>query len=375
MAQAVLAGELTEAEGRWKIASIVLTEDIPASVSREIVSENRQLQADAEEHLRALLIDKIAGTNPNLDVQRIANGASISGWSRQLLRSPFARFHVLELGRGHKSRPIPVDPFDRKIVDSSCVDSEWSGPQGEERAESFLSAAAAYAKTASNRRANERIHLSARTLCRTYGLSSPRRCVYLPNRVALLARLEGDECAVQDDVMDTIEDMDHGYRGLAVVFEGWSLAELSEIAEVPAIASQRIALAALTPSPPPVQPHCSALRSALLASYPEVGGSHAVGGLVRRWVDVTTEACGSEYRAGEAVEPKPAVQRAKDELAWHQTVVSLVQRGVESLGVTPAQVAQTLSAMMETIIEPCATCRQGPRSGTRSNIGSFRSSR
>lgn len=354
VAQAVLAGKLSEAEGRWKIASIVLTEDFAGAASRSAATENYQLRVDAEDHLRSLLIDKIAGPRPALDIQMIADGASVSGWSRQLLRSRFAHLRVSEIAWKNGVRTVPVNPLDQRITEMACVDSEWSGPDGEDRAESFLSAASTYLGIASNRRQNERIHLSARTLCATYGLATPRRCVYLDNRHALLERLEGSECSVQDDVIDTLEDMDHGYRGLAVAFTGCSVAELTAIADVPAIVSQRIVLAALTPSTPPVRPHCSALKQAVLASYPEVGGNHVVGALVQEWVAVTTEAKNSEYRAGEVPVPKPKTQRAKEELAWHQTVTNLVQRGVRSLGETPAQVALTLANLMDSIVEQSA---------------------
>jgi hypothetical protein len=354
VAKAVLTGELSESEGRWEIAAIVLTENFPGAASRSVVVGNRQLQADAEDHLRSLLIDKIAGPRPALDLQRIAAGASVSGWSRQLLRSRFARIRVSEVAWMNGGRTVPVNPLDQRITEMACVDSEWSGPDGEDRSESFLSAASTYLDMASNRRQNERIHLSARTLCATYGLATPRRCVYLENRSALLERLTGSECSAQDDVIDTLEDMDHGYRGLAVAFSGCSVAELTAIADAPAIVSQRIVLAALTPSTPPVRPHCSALKQAILTAYPEVGGNHAVGSLVQEWVAVTTEAKNSEYRAGEVPVPKPKTQRNKEEMAWSRTVTNLVQRGVRSLGETPTQVAQTLAALMDSIVEQSA---------------------
>jgi len=109
VAQAVLAGKLSEAEGRWKIASIVLTEDFAGAASRSAATENYQLRVDAEDHLRSLLIDKIAGPRPALDIQMIADGASVSGWSRQLLRSRFAHLRVSEIAWKNGVRTVPVN--------------------------------------------------------------------------------------------------------------------------------------------------------------------------------------------------------------------------------------------------------------------------
>lgn len=347
LARSVLAGDLTESEARWEIAALVTSSEIPDAVAASIVkpATHRQDQIDTAQFLTELIQDKIAGPHPALDLAILAEGTSVSGWARKFASSSAARSTARRISFSVNDRCVPVSHDDQRLASLAVgLDgtSSWT-EDAPDHDQAFLALAAAYHEQSAATRTYERIHLSTRYLCEAFRLPTPCRGIDLPTYQALKDRLESSETAAFDDIVDTVENPSAGYRGLAALFTGVPIEELAPFTGLPPIVANRIALSALTPTPPPRQAHLRAMRDSLSNM---VGGKHAAGRLVNSWASMRTEVDRSEYGVSGHPKIRPFADRRRAQAQWTTTVEALVRRGVTQLGITPDAVRSTMERII-----------------------------
>ena len=230
LARSVLAGDLTESEARWEIAALITSSEIPGTVASSIArSGHRQDHIDTAQLLTELIQDKIAGPHPALDLTILAEGKSVSGWARKFCGSAAARSTARRISSRVSDRCVPVSHDDQRLASLAVgLDgtSSWT-EDALDRDEAFLALAAAYQEQSAATRSYERIHLSTRYLCAAFGLPTPCRGIDLPNYQDLKQRLATSETAAFDDIVDTVENPDGGYRGLAQLFAHAPVDELA----------------------------------------------------------------------------------------------------------------------------------------------------
>jgi len=350
LARAVIAGDLIESEARWEIAALVTSSGIPDAVASSIArSGHHQDQVDTAQLLTELIQDKIAGPRPALDLAILAEGKSVSGWTRKFCNSTASRSTAHRLSARVSERCVPISNDDQRLAALAVgLDGTSSWEEHESNHdEAFLALAAAYQEQSAFTRSYERIHLSTRYLCAAFGLPTPCRGIDLPNYQVLKDRLGMSGTAALDDIIDTVENPDGGYRGLAQLFAHVPIDELALFANLPAKVAHRIALSALTPTPPPHQAHLRAMRDDLAGL---VGGKHAAGRLVNSWVSVRTEVDRSEYGVSGHPKIRSVDDRRRSQEQWASMVASLVRGGVTQLGLTPDAVRVAMERIIDDVV-------------------------
>ncbi len=351
IAEAVCSGQQDERQGRWEIAVLVLEEaQIHEWAARKAVSCSRQTTDDIAAAYRELLEEKVAGPEPALDLARVASGSSVCGWAKGLLGSLEARKLARRLVFTSTVRTVPVSHSDSQLAACTVGIDGQSDFDWDDQDQAFMAAAASFEVLSAGKRANEVIHLSARSLCSVYHLPAPKRGLYLSGAAGLFDRLMDSVDAARDDITDTVENPDGGYRGLAVLWDQYPIKALEPFCEVPALAVQRIALSALTPIPPMNKMHLTALRDALV---PVIGSLHAAGRLASTWANLHTEATASEYGPHPRPRVKSLAARVEEQHEWERAVSDVLNRGCTKLGATPDAVRSSLTALArQTIGEP-----------------------
>ena len=193
----------------------------------------------------------------------------------------------------------------------------------------------------------ELLHLNAEHLCVISSVSPPRRAIHLPNRRALLKRLDQSVDACRSDLAEFVEREDVGENSLAALFTNLSIDDIDRVSRLNPLSSQMLARSALTPVP---QPRQAVVKSLRVSVEDSVGGPRAAGQLCRAYVNVVSEVDGSEFAADNAARRiKKASERKADFANWHSTVDGLVERGHVDLGTTPDTVLTTLSEKVRSI--------------------------
>ena len=111
IARLALTGETTEVEARRAIAAILVQADIPAYVSRGVREIDQQTRIDLTERLQELQVIKVMQqTDGGLNLGMLLDGASLSGWARNLAR--IAAQSKLRDIRKVTNRESLIDPLD-----------------------------------------------------------------------------------------------------------------------------------------------------------------------------------------------------------------------------------------------------------------------
>lgn len=285
------------------------------------------------------------------DLERLAAGDSLCGWMRQYLSSPPARQTVSRV----INRTAGVDTIhaveldvEESVVRSAQVNAERMFDEiidrvdGTERIDETTASIVQDAFSAKSKglRPAGLTHLRAHAICSAYHLPLPDRRLDLPDRDAVIATVEADEAVVRTALRC------HDDSAVSAAFASWPKSSIEALVELSPLVSQALALAALTPVPPPQQSHVTALRSAVTARF---GAARPVAALVRHFVEMVAETTSSEFDARHVFVVKTADERAADRERFVQGVERLLAGGETRLGTTPEAVEALLTSMLDTI--------------------------
>lgn len=272
---------------RWQIASLVQESSVPHRVAhRDARFYGPQGVADYVEYLCDKLVTVIV-KRKTCDLSELAKGESFSAWMYGICSSHISRAEVREAVQPHNKRIHGRDQ--RAPIEMVDLDVEISDDvHGDLWIDTWRDAHASMLPTAKLH--NEQIHLKAKVLIGAYHLREIKRGIYLPNRQELLDSLSDPKAATRDTLASIRWKK---IIGLAVLWND----QLDEMAELPTIVTNAIALSALTPFAPPTANTLKMLVNSL--DIPK----HQAGRLVRAFANCYSETYTSEYTHGE-VEPK-----------------------------------------------------------------------
>ena len=351
----VRSGVLSERDARWRISALLHGADIVEQVVRRLCLP-RQEAEDLTDALYDLAYDAIVGVSrpPKLDLARLAEGASFSGWARQFLSSKQAcrtasrrswaraRREVLTAATGRDEPAVSTAlEIDHGHFDEDGLD--------EEKGDAAIASFGAHAK---GLRPCGRVHLTAATLAMAFRLPRPCRAVDLPCRDDLLAIVEADVDAVRSalcrlvDGGDVPADEEHVHRCIDVVFADWTDEQIHELLGLQPVVSQALVIAALTPVPPPQVRYVRQLGRQLVGSGVTLAAARP---LATSFAALVAETTTNEFDARHALDLKDREERALDRKRFEAVAEEIIGRGWTQLGATPGDVERHLQRMLDQV--------------------------
>jgi hypothetical protein len=350
LATRTLAGEVTESRARWEIASLLVNSGLIDQAARHHISKrgsyvNRQSADDVATILRAVLVTKVAGHNPALDLKTISQGSSLSGWARRFATS-FEMGATVNRTLDHLPSPVEQETLDHianRVKGLGYVESTPDEDQARSTAEDIADRfrAAAY-----NVVQEDLPVLQATALATYYEVPLPVRGVRLTGYLKLRRRLEaGGEHTVSNDIGETLESPGTGPVGLAVLWGPTAdVPLLTRLYELPPIVLQSFATHSLTPiSPPPVED----VKTLIKDAHDAMGTTSSlrlVTKLVKTWLDTYAE-LNARHRNHFATRPR-LVTKAEyhaNQRAWTDLATRFLGQGpFTALGSTPDAIAEWL---------------------------------
>ena len=349
LATKTLSGEVTESRARWEMASLLVGSSLVDQAARHHSARRwyhsgQQDTADIAAIIQSILVTKVAGHNPSLDLQMIASGRSFSGWARRFATS-------FEMGATvHRTLSHVPTPVEQETLEDACPDTTapiTSTKTDDEQARSVADGIVdGFAAAAHNTMEGDLPVLQATALAAYYEVPLPVRGVRLPAYLQLRRRLDaGGQHIVIADIADTLEDPESGPVGLAVLWgQTVDVPLLTRLCELPPIVVQAFATHSLTPlAPPPVED----LRQLLDDAIAAVGcapTSKMIRKLVRAWVGTYAE-LNVRHRNQHVTRPRllTKAERRTNQQTWTDLVTRLLDEGLgRELGDTPDSVAEWL---------------------------------
>jgi len=345
LAQQTLEGKLDETRARWEMASLLINSDLIEQVARQQTAKqwvhpHRQASEDAATIIQAILVTKIAGHNPALDLKVIASGNSFSGWARRFAQS-FEMGSTLHRTSTHLSIPVEQDVVERgasPVSPTLVADEDYQDRRvADDLVDGFTAAAHNVMKA-------DLPVLQATALSTYYEVPLPIRGVRLANYLKLRRRLEsGGQGAVPADIGDTLEDPTGGPVGLAVLWGPTvDVALLTRLRALPDIVLQAFATHSLTPLTPPPNKDIQQLVAAATSAVGCNPASRTVRKLVLTWIDTYAELTTRhrDWRVGTPPRLITAVERKANHRRWTALATDLIARGrCTGLGGPPDAVA------------------------------------
>ncbi len=355
IAASVGSGVLSEREARWRISALLHGAGIVEQVVRRLCLP-RQEAPDLTDSLYDLAYDAIVGVSrpPKLDLARLAAGASFSGWARQFLSSKQACTTARRRSWARARREVLTMDAGRHEPPAATALETEDGHAGEERLDEDRSdaAIASFGAHARGLRPCGRVHLSAATLAMAFQLPHPRRAVDLACRDDLLAVIEADTDAVHSALCHMVdgddapagEDLVH--QGVAFMFADWADEQVCTLLGLQPVVSQALAIAALTPVPPPQARYVRQLRRQLVGCGVTPAAARP---LATSFAALVAETTASEFDARHALDLKDCEERASDRKRFEAVAEEIIARGWTQLGATPGDVERHLQRMLDQV--------------------------
>jgi len=332
----VISGHLPEQRGRWEIGGLIHRSTIPRGVAARIMNGwTPQAQEDAAEIVADILVEKIAGPIPALDIPMIAANKSFSGWARRFAQSASMSYTVSR--QVHRSRELLCES-PTKVNDIGELDSPTD--------DRFAESASNYSILSRGLTSTDLVAVRAKVLSDTYGAPLPVRWVGMSTSKALHRRLRGSNSAVKDDIRESLEDPGSGLRGLAGLWSEAREPELNLLVDLPTLVAQAIAEHALTPIAPIATQHIRKMCSDITLT---VGNRSVARTLVNNFAGVWAELDGRWRDTARGAPPKLKTQATqnRDRESWEQAVSTLLTTcGVTALGRNASDVYQALTDVL-----------------------------
>lgn len=395
------SGELLEAVARSRLYFLVReTHVLDLCAVQQAERDVPQARDDMRDWMSDLLERKCLapeGGGSCLDLDRVADGASLTGWARTLLtgagrigRQRLTRARMFDrqrLARASDASEFGLTTPDAMTLDESRAQIVWSAPQVStddaaiEAAEAPLpeldvpahvdsdyadllhtgsrnaARIAAFAARGSSYRGHRRRQVQVALVARMMDVPPPPRmplsrredrqqarqwCLDNPGGERL-KQLLTDMCAGRD-----LDGAGEDEMLVVSLFEGYSLGQAAALTTKPGYVLVHMAQAAVEPSPPP-RKEIVAQMAAQVTEY--LGERTKASRLVRRWAGAHAELTGSEY-AGRGAKPKlkSPEQAEVDEELFKAEAIALIERGVTRLGPSPAAVRTFMDSMYEDLM-------------------------
>ncbi|NDL60220.1 hypothetical protein [Phytoactinopolyspora mesophila] len=361
---AVLAGRISEPEGRWRLAAIVYKSDVCPTVAAAFLNQRDQVAVDLTSMLRDLVITKVVGTaeQPSpLNLRRIVGGTSFRGWMRQ-----FARGSALslkrDLVRARRRNGVPVAPvgiqYDDRDLSSGKSALEMLADKRTARTQTYdvldaedariEAAIDTYTRMAPRLRGYSKTHLAARTLRAAFRLPDTGRIVAPERREQLRRSVEGDVAAAARAVRHLAagEQPDDEMADLAAVFDGWSNDELDELAHMDPHVAHQLVLSAVTPWPPPKAKTLTRLRQQVTALTAAKGMDSRLAREAVTAFAASVAETNPPTRSTASVPKCPETLQA-DQARWAYAAAKLVEAGFRTLGECSDDIHKSLIRMLE----------------------------
>ena len=343
LASSALADLLPERDARWRIAALLRGAGIVEQVAGRLQLAHQE-RADLIDGLYDLADAVVVGVGrpAKLDLARLADGASFCGWARQFLSSHQVRTTVMRRSWARSRREVQVTGHDDEPIIARPTDHDDDlGCLDEETAEAAIACFDGHAR---GLRSCGRAHLTAHTLAAAFQLPRPRRAIDLEDHDYLLALVEEEPRAVHEALRCWRSAPGSEPSGLAVLFDDWTSADVCSLLELQPVVAQALALAALTPVPPPQTQHVIELRRRLERS---AGRRPEVKALTDAFTALVAETTTSEFDARRPMELKAADERAADRDRFEALAHQIVAQGWIKLGSNPGEVEAHLRSMLD----------------------------
>lgn len=358
LAQEHLSGGITDEAVRHRFAELIFTTQVARDVTRSLRAPSCDWEDIEGAVSETLLLKTYAGAGDGgLDVARIADGASLTGWARQLGKRIASSKRRDQMNANSKSAPFAPTgtpgeptPFEHVSVAAAGADERLD----EEHDQGVLLAFREQIANAVH--AATRTRTQARAVRTTFDLP---QVVADPNPLTTyLARqaIEANPAAALDSLRNR-----HTRSCDPLLSPMWDSYSEEDGANVETLVSQwgyqaavlLIQEAVVAQARPPAI-KVRAMTEEIVSWSRSLGWSSATARLVEAYLAVAcTPLC-----AGDRRKPSPELDEVLDTrrataLTWDQVVAEhLVAYPTSPAGTTPEQIAATMDALLEDALEP-----------------------
>lgn len=379
-------GVVSAAHARRVIAALLYGSSIPESVAAGW-SGDRQYRVDIADRLRLLLFTKVMQEHAGgLQLDRLDDGASASGWATRLCRAalPSAARDVRLRQRDRPHPPVGAGPVDdaargfRTITEVSDLVSPAS-PDFSDGVVTVLdrslggdvtveAAAEAGLLVVSGMRAGSRRHRGAAHLRRALGIPSPTRPTDPAARQRIAAALDGDPAAARRSVRtelarrsESMSDWIGSGDPLAALWAGYPLEALLTLADRDHRYSHVVAAGAVGPRPAIRADVAAALTAQVRRAELDDPGWHDMAAvLVAAFLAHISDLPSEFSPAHRTAPPKSAEEKASEAAAFAEYAGRAAAYPAAPLGSVPAMVEAELQERLALIEAVVADLRHRP---------------
>lgn len=355
----VKRGRMTEHDARNEIGQMLYNSTIAIEVARSYMKGRNDMQTleDLADDLRLFIWEKARGianersggwtgkASSVLDLELIANGKSVCGWARELMK---ARPWFIESKKARKAQHESLTRGDvtvEGIIDAMGGDeSDWERIYDDEVQDAVLNN---FGKAMKSRRRSDayEVHVKARAVEQMYGLAKPRRLNQEESDI-LMANLDSGDTWAQGQVRRLIDCVEAGEDphmygidpNVIALLGSFDPAGLEAMNRDPRTADA-ILRSAATPQPALSGPVERGLRKAVSRLCTR---NKNVDLVVRTYIDMTAELDSDDVVKTQAV-------RREERAAFEKAAENLVESGTSRLGTNASDIERTLRAMVATI--------------------------
>ncbi len=360
IANQVLAGNISERDGRWMIVTDILSTDVIYSIARSqrfeaTAQEREDLIGEFSELVQRKALQETEG---GMSLQYLAKGTSACGWARQLLRNGGAQSELRDMRR-ISNRNSYVDPtldlsgaeggvsYAQMAFHTDAIEPDFDGAitgqaekneEMDDLQEEFLSAAA-------GKRSGARLMLAAQTMQKAFKFSAPIRPLDPFDREFVRNTVSANPEAAVESVLamhalitsvQTEEQRNIDSRMLAL-WDDYSVDELQRLSVMLPDAAQTLVLAAVALKPRPSRDHLAATLWVVRNSDKSKGWMAFSKRLFESWVAIEVEAV-SEF-SSKAPTEEDTKKRLTAALAWPELIAEAIAMPTQPLGATEREVS------------------------------------
>lgn len=368
-------GAVEEQQARDAIAAMLFASAIPSEAAQVLARfphATAQVRRDVRDRLRGLIYTKCTNTEASscLDLVIVADGRSVCGWARKLLRTAAEREFWQMQRHQHRERLLTEQELleGRLLGESALVDGERHRVLAEVDQDRCMEALDLHEAQMRCQRSGGPYELNAsvRSLMYAYGVPSPPMRLTSAGRARrLLRRLDEDARLAQTQMVMIADRLDGpGCEpagapagvdpDLYAICAGWSAEQLRTIGRNPMVADLFVRAGA-SQRAPLTRNVIAELKSRVAAAGGGVAGSlrHAQS-LASTYTRMYSQTTAAEWAHHCQPRPKSARQRHLDRAAFVRAARRFIDAGVTVFGRTPAEVEGALGDLVETVIKDLA---------------------
>lgn len=306
LAHLIVAGDLDDTEGRLLIGSLLFYSKMPTQVARATLAKYWEQQASSAQvredlALRCIeLLQRKVSETTFFDVSRIANGASFTGWCRNLLtNSHGAQSELRNLATAYR-KAIPSSQRIGEEDERPMFCGAPANPADAFHSQPAVVALAAFSDQVHGAREQQRKQLEAQAVCRWLDLPKVKPLKTTAARSDVEEQLEQDPKVAYRAVSALRAGLVTGDESpLAQVFAHFSPDDLETLVEKDWRVAAVLAAAAAAAVPPVVQKVAAELISDFVQLVqPGSPAAHMAKLTVRAWLAASTTMIGDEFSRG-----------------------------------------------------------------------------